>query len=267
MSTLMLERKMNQLLGAAGRKTLVSFHHISTLFAFTVHILRLIVFRPREGRAIVKRIAIEQIYFTAVQALPIIIPIAIIFGSMILIQFSRFSGQLDLGRITVLIILRELGPVITAFLIILRSATAVTTEVSYMNVFHEIDALEMSGIDPLWMVCVPRLMGITTAVICLFIVFDIVAIFGGYAVVWMVTYIYLGEYLLQIADAISAADIIVGIIKAVLFGITITVTCLYHGFNTRKHITQIPVATSQASVQCFLYCIVINLLISMLFYL
>ena len=258
---------MNNFFGAAGRKTIYSFHHITKLFALTYHILRLIIYRPVAGRVTVRKIILEQIYFTAVQALPIIIPIAIILGSMIIIQFSKFSGQIDLGRITALIILRELGPVVTAFLIILRSATAVTTEISYMNVFHEFDALEMSGIDPFWMVCVPRLMGITTAVLCLFIVFDIVAIFGGYAVVWMVTYIYLGDYLLQIANAITAADIAVGIIKAVLFGITITVTCLYHGFNTRKHITQIPVATSRASVQCFIYCIVINLMISILFYL
>ncbi len=258
---------MNHFLGAAGRKTIYSFDHITKLFALTYHILRLISFRPKLGRAVVRRIVLEQIYFTAVQALPIIIPIAIIFGSMIIIQFSKFSGQIDLGRITVLIILRELGPIITAFLIILRSATAVTVEISYMNVFHEIDALEMMGVDPFWMVCVPRLMGITTAVLCLFIVFDIVAIIGGYAVVWMATYINIGGYLLQIADAISAADIIVGIIKAVLFGITITVTCLYHGFNTKTHITQIPVATSRAAVQCFIYCIVIDLMISILFYL
>ena len=258
---------MNNFFGATGRKTIYSFHHITKLFALTYHILRLTIYRPVAGSVTVRKIILEQIYFTAVQALPIIIPIAIILGSMIIIQFSKFSGQIDLGRITALIILRELGPVVTAFLIILRSATAVTTEISYMNVFHEFDALEMSGIDPFWMVCVPRLMGITTAVLCLFIVFDIVAIFGGYAVVWMVTYIYLGDYLLQIANAITAADIAVGIIKAVLFGITITVTCLYHGFNTKKHITQIPVATSRASVQCFIYCIVINLMISILFYL
>jgi phospholipid/cholesterol/gamma-HCH transport system permease protein len=260
-------KMMNQMIGVAGRKTILSFNHITRLFALTHHILRLIFFRPQSGRAVVRRITIEQIYFTAVQALPIIIPVAIIFGSMIIIQFSKFSGQIDLGRITVLIILRELGPIITALLIILRSATAVTIEISYMNVFHEIDAIEMAGIDPFWTVCVPRLVGITTAILCLFIVFDIVAIIGGYAVVWIATYIYLGDYLLQIANAISAADIIVGIIKAVLFGITITVTCLYHGFNTRKHITQIPVATSRASVQCFLYCIIINVIISTLFYL
>ena len=258
---------MNQWIGAVGRQTIYSFNQITQLFALTHHILRLIFFRPKFGRAVVRRIILEQIYFTAVQALPIIVPIAVIFGSMIIVQFSKFSGQIDLGRITVLIILREFGPIITAFLIILRSATAVTIEISYMNVFHEIDALEMAGVDPFYTVCVPRMVGITTAVLCLFIVFDLVAIFGGYAVIWMGSYIYLGDYLIQIANAISAADIIVGIIKAVVFGITITATCLYHGFKTRKHITQIPVATSQASVQCFLYCIVINVMISTLFYL
>jgi phospholipid/cholesterol/gamma-HCH transport system permease protein len=258
---------MNHLLGATGKKTFHAFNHISRLFALTHHMLRLVFFRPKTGRVVVKRIVLEQIYFTAVQALPIIVPIALILGSMIIIQFSKFTGQINLGRITVLIILRELGPVITAFLIILRSATAVTIEISYMNVFHEMDALEMLGVDPFWVVCVPRLIGITTAVLCLFIVFDIVAILGGYAVVWMVTYINLGDYLLQIANAISGADIVVGIIKAVLFGITITVTCLYHGLNTHGHITQIPVATSRAAVQCFVYCIIINVCISILFYL
>ncbi len=136
-----------------------------------------------------------------------------------------------------------------------------------MNVFNEMDALEMSGLDPLWVICVPRLVGITSAILCLFIVFDIVAIVGGYAIVWIITYINLGEYLLQIANAISVADITVGIIKALLFGITITVTCLYHGFRTQRHITQIPVAASKASVQCFIYCLIISATISVLFYL
>ena len=100
-----------------------------------------------------------------------------------------------------------------------------------------------------------------------FIVFDITAIVGGYALVWLVTYINLGDNLFQIAKTISAADIIVGIIKAVLFGISITVICLYHGFKTKRHTTQIPVAASKASLQCFGSCLVISATISALFYL
>jgi len=258
---------MQTMIGSVGRQTLHSFNRVATLLTFAYKILRLLIFPPKLGMAMVRRNTLEQVYFTAVQALPTILSIAILIGAMIIVQFSKFSGQYDLGRITVLIIVRELGPILTAFLIILRSATAVTIEISYMNAFNEMDALEMAGIDPLWVICVPRLVGITSAILCLFIVFDIAAIVGGYAVVWIITYIHLGDYLLQIANAISIADITVGIIKAIFFGITITVTCLYHGFRTQRHITQIPVAASKASVQCFIYCLIISATISVLFYL
>jgi phospholipid/cholesterol/gamma-HCH transport system permease protein len=258
---------MQTIIGAIGRRALHSFNQIATLFTFAYQILHTIVFPPKKGMFLVRRIALEQVYFTAVQTLPIIILFAILIGSMVIIQFSRFTGETPLGNIMILIFIRDLGPTLTALLIILRSATAVTIEISYMNVFNEMDALEMSGLDPLWVICVPRLVGITSAILCLFIVFDITAIMGGYAVVWLFTNINLGDNLFQLANTISAADIIVGIIKAILFGITITVICLYHGFKTKKHITQIPVAASTASVQCLGSCLIISATISALFYL
>jgi len=156
--------KMAHLLGHIGRKTINSANHILNLFALTFRILKLISKRPKAGRTIVRRAIFEQIYFTCVQALPIIIPIALIVGSMLIIQFTKFSAVYDLGKTTVLLIVRELGPMITAFLVILRSATAVTVEISYMNVLHEIESIEMAGVDPMLVICLPRLVGITSAV-------------------------------------------------------------------------------------------------------
>ena len=250
-----------------GRRTIRSFNHVTTLLTFASILLRMLFRRPAEGRTLVRRIALEQIFFTAVQALPVIIPIALIIGSAMIIQFSRLSTQYDLGNIAVILIVRELGPAITAFLIILRSATAVTIETGYMKVLHEIDALEMSGINIVWFVCIPRLVGITTAILCLFVVFDIVAIIGGYAVVWTITYLPVGNFLRQIAGAVTVSGIAVGLLKAVCFGITITATSTYHGLKVGSHITEIPVAASRAAVECFFYCLVINVTISALFYL
>ena len=250
-----------------GRRTIRSFNHVTTLLTFASILLRMLFRRPAEGRTLVRRIALEQIFFTAVQTLPVIIPIALIIGSAMIIQFSRLSTQYDLGNIAVILIVRELGPAITAFLIILRSATAVTIETGYMKVLHEIDALEMSGINIVWFVCIPRLVGITTAILCLFVVFDIVAIIGGYAVVWTITYLPVGNFLRQIAGAVTVSGIVVGLLKAVCFGITITVTSTYHGLKVGRHITEIPVAASRAAVECFFYCLVINVTISALFYL
>lgn len=257
---------MDQVTGFIGRKAISSFNHILSLFALTFRIFALIASRPREGRVFVRRIIVQQLYFTAVQALPVLIPIALLMGAMVIIQFARLSGQYDFGRISVLLIVRELGPIITALLVILRSATAVTIEVSYMRVLNELDAIEMIGIDPIQIVCLPRLIGITSAIMGLFVIFDLVSILGGYAIVWMSTHIPMSNFLHQIAKAITGTDILVGAIKAVLFGITITVTCLYRGFEMKQRITEVPVATSKSAIECFLYCLVVNVFISTLFY-
>jgi phospholipid/cholesterol/gamma-HCH transport system permease protein len=258
---------MQRIVGHIGRKALNSILHILDLLAFTYKIITLALLNPREGRALIGRVIVQQLYFTAIQALPVIVPIALLVGSAIIIQFARLSGQYDFGRLSVLIIVREVGPIITAMMVILRSATAVTIEISYMRVLHELDAVEMNGIDPIRIVCVPRMIGITAALLGLFIVFDLVSIMGGYAVVWLITYIPMGGYLHQIAKAITISDITVGIIKAVLFGMTITVTCLYRGFEMKRQITEVPVATSRSAVECFLYCLIINAFISVIFYL
>ncbi|MDP2646958.1 MAG: ABC transporter permease [Desulfobacterales bacterium] len=258
---------MVHITGYAGRHTIRYVNHILDLFALNFRICRLLFIRQRYGRTLVRRVALEQVYFTCVQALPIIIPIALIIGSMMLIQFSKVSGQYDLGKTTVLLIVRELGPVVTALLVILRSATAVTIEISYMNVLNEVDALEMAGMDPLRIIGLPRMIGIVSALLCLFVIFDLIAIIGGYAVAWMITYISMGDFLAQIAKAITLTDITVGIVKALFFGITITVTCIYHGLSIPQNMmTRIPMKTSRAAVDCFFYCLLINVAISVAFY-
>lgn len=258
---------MKQWTGYIGRQTIDSFNRMLDQFAFSYRILSLLFIRPKTGSALVQRVIIEQIYFTAVQALPILIPTALFIGCIQIFQWTKLYGQVGLEKTIIILVIREVGPLITAFLVILRSATAVTVEISYMNVLNEIDALEMAGIDPLRIVCLPRLVGITTAILSLFIVFDVVSVFGGYTVLWVTTHIPLGNFLSQIAKAISATDIWIGFLKAVCFGFTITVISLYHGFGTQRQITRVPMATSRASVNCFLYCLVVDIFISALFYL
>ncbi len=258
---------MGSLTGYIGRKTLKFVNYVLDLLAFTYKLVGLSFNFPHTGRVLAGRIIVEQIYFTAVQALPVLIPISLITGSMIIIQLSMLSGQVDLGKIAVLLILREIGPMLTAIIVILRSATAVTIEISYMKVLHEIDALEMSGIDPMIVVCYPRFIGITSAILSLYVVFGMFAITGGWFIAWVGAYFPVGGFFQQIAKAVSVADIAVGLIKAFCFGVAITVTCLYHGFEYKEQITQVPVATSRSSIECFLFCLIVNILISVVFYL
>jgi phospholipid/cholesterol/gamma-HCH transport system permease protein len=257
---------MNSLTGYIGKKTLAYVDHLLNLAAFACNLWMILLTSPFKGRAVVRWGVVEQVYFTAVQALFLIIPLSLLTGSMMLIQFAKFSAQVDLGKLMIILVIREIGPVITAMLVVLRSATAVAIEIGYMNVLKEVDSLEMAGIDPLRLLAIPRFVGITSAIVCLFIVFDLVAIFGGYGIVRLTSDVPVNNYLSQMAEAITGADIVVGIVKALCFGVVISVITLYHGFDAQKRITSIPKLTSTAAIECFFYCIFINLFISGIFY-
>jgi len=254
-------------IGYIGRRTLAFGDQFLVLAAMGYRLACLGCRRPPEGRAMVRKVIIEQIYFTAVQALPLIIPIALLIGSVLIVQFALLGGQYDTGKMMVLLVIRELGPMITALIVILRSATSVTIELSYMSVGREIEAIELAGIDPMRILCVPRLIGITTAVFSLFLVFGLLAIAGGYGLVWVGTYVPVGNFYSQVSQALTATDLVVGGIKAMVFGVTITIISIYHGLVTRDQITQIPQATSRAAVQSFFFCLAWNAFISLVFYL
>ena len=257
---------MNHLTGYIGRQTLGLMDYILNLSAFTGRLLQMLIQKPGAGRKVVRWAMVEQIYFTGVQALPIVIPLALVTGSILISRITWVSEDYNLGKIVLIIIVRELGPMVTAVLVILRSASAVTIEISYMNILNEIHAIEMAGIDPLRLLGLPRLIGITTSIFCLFIVFDLVSIVGGYMVIWACTYLPMGNFLIQIGKAITVADIAVGIVKALSFGVIITVVSLYHGFAEKNQITRIPPVTARAAVECFGFCLGANLVISFLFY-
>lgn len=257
---------MLQLTGYIGRRFLKTLDHLLEQLVFACHLFALLFQRHKSGRVLVRRFTFEQIYFTGFQALPEIVPVALIIGSAIIIVFSNVSSQYDLGKIVVMLLVREIGPLVTALIVILRTATAVTVEIGYMKVLHEIDAIEMAGIDPLRIVCLPRFIGITTAILCLIVVCDMVALFGGYAIVRVLTQVAVGDLIRQIANAITLIDISVGLLKGICFGITITTICLYQGLGTRMQIIEIPARTSKVAVESFFYCLVVDILISILFY-
>jgi len=111
------------------------------------------------------------------------------------------------------------------------------------------------------------LLRIDVNALCLFVIFDLIAVIGGYLIVWIFTYMPISNLFGQIEAAITFTDILVGIIKALCFGLSITVICLYHGFKTNLKITGIPAQTSKVAVECFFSCLVIDVIISVLFYL
>ncbi len=260
---------MSSLVEAFGRRTINSINHLLDLLAFTYRLISIALKRPKAGRRLVLKFTLEQIYFTAVQALPVLVFVSLITGSMMVIQFVKYfamvEGEYILGDLIVILVVRELGPLFTALIVILRSAVAVTVEASYMTISGEFDAIEMQGMSPLYLICLPRLVGITVAMLSLFLIFDMVAIIGGYGVAWIAD-VPVKDFLQKVGKAVSVTDITVGIVKAIFFGFTIAVTSLYHGFHVKEGVTQVPSETSKAAIECLLYCMFVNIIISVIFY-
>lgn len=247
------------------------FDYPFILSALFYRILKTILTKAGQGHKIIIKIIVQQLYFSAVEVLLLLGIIGIIFGALVIIQslaqLSKVGISEALGQFLVVIVIRELGPMIAAVIVILYSGTAMATEVGYMTVLGDIRAIVMRGIDPIHFVAVPRLIGITIAMICLLIYFDVVALLGGFIVSWLLTGIPFYTFILGVAESIGASDIIIGFIKAIFFAAIIVVVCVYRGFQVGGKITRLPRAISKSSMDCFISLLVVDLIISGIFYL
>ena len=257
--------------GSCGRWFLQKLNGLAELFGFLVVCLKT-AFRFRyTGQRVMVRTFIQQLYFTGVQSLELICFIALLFGGLVVIQgiaqLTRVGSREALASLLTVVIIREAGPLITAVVVILRSGSAIAIEMGYMTVLNEIESIEMQGIDPLHLLGTPRLVGVTIAVICLIVFFNVVSIFGGFIAAWSLVDIPFWALFDEVAREVDGIDIIVGSVKAVVFGTAIALICMYHGFRTGRAITDIPPQVSNAMVDCFIFCTFCNVLISGLFYL
>lgn len=178
---------------------------------------------------------------------------------------ARLGSLEVLSYLLIISLVRELGPLLTAIVVILRSGSAIALEIGYMNVLGETEGLEMQGIPTLHFLCIPRLLGVSVAVICLIIIFDLVAIAGGFFALWAYQGINVWSFLYNLAVTIRRTDFLIVLTKSLCFGLTIPVVCLYNGFMAYGSITTVPPRVSRALVDCLIYCVFFNVTISVIF--
>lgn len=259
------------MVGSWGRWLLEKIKRVADVFGFFVVCLKTAFRDRRVGRRLMARTFVQQLYFTGVQSLELICFIAALVGGLVVIQgisqLTRVGSREALGSLLTVVIIREVGPLLTAIIVTLRSGSAIAIEMGYMTVLGEIESVEMQGIDPLHLLAIPRLVGVTVAVVCLIVFFNVVSIFGGFVAAWALVDVSFWTLFADLAREVDGVDIIVGTVKAVVFGLTIALVCMYYGFKTGQAITNIPPQVSRAMVDCFISCIVLNVAISAIFYL
>src|SRR5262249_15806920 len=149
-------------------------------------------------------------------------------------NLALLGGGSMIGNLMIMIIFREVAPLLTALIVIARSGTAVASEIGSMRVHHEIDALEVMGIDPLSFIVFPRLVGGIISVLCLGIYFVLVAILGGYVVTCLVNDLAFSFYTDSLAAAFTKEDAIVFLIKNCFSGAIIFINSCHQGMLVQR---------------------------------
>jgi len=217
-----------------------------------------------------RKTLIMQIYFTFLEALLLSSLLALGIGAVVNMIGIPFLASLSRERLIytllILIITRELGPLLTAFIIIARSATAIATEIAGMVISHEIEAYISIGADPIEYLAVPRFLGVTISLFMLNIFFNIFGLAGSYAVAQFFTPLPASVYFGYLLESLTLPDLLISVIKSIVFGIIISVVALTRGLAVDRASTEIPVAGLKAVGASFGWCIILDALLSGLYY-
>ena len=178
---------------------------------------------------------LKQILFVGARSILVIITAGLFVGMVIALQFYdtlvRFGSVSLLGSAVGLSLIRELGPVLTALMVIGRTGSAMCAEIGIMRVDNQIDALECMAIDPYRYLISPRILAGVFCVPILTAIFIVVGIFGGYFVGVILFDVSAGSYFQNMNDTVLNRDLLMGFIKSIIFGLLIVWISCEKGFN------------------------------------
>ena len=216
------------------------------------------------------KILIMQILFTFVEALGVSALLALGIGAAVNIIgipfLSSISQEQLIYSLLITIITRELGPLLIAFIIIARSATAIATEIAGMVISHEVEAYISVGVDPIEHLAVPRFLGVTISLFMLNIFFNIFGLAGSYAVAQIFNPMPASVYFGYLLEKLTMSDLLISIVKSIGFGIIISLVAVNRGLEVERASTEVPVAGLKAVGSCFAWVISLDILLSALYY-
>jgi len=246
-----------------GLKAVAKRDEIKSFFRFMTICFKGIFSGSFFNRAVFD-ILIIQIYFTAYELLGLFLLLSVVYGSIfigIVLQTVKSLGLVQyLGDIIMGIVVLEMAPLVTVFLMALRSSSAVNAEIAVMKANHELDALQAFKIDPMEYLFVPRVISFMLSVTILSAIFSIVVLFSGFVFTKIIFQMSAGMYTDLIARSVSLTDLLVMFFKSLTFGFLISVIPIYHGWNTKYQVTAIPVAVLRGMMSVFMAIILVEVI-------
>jgi phospholipid/cholesterol/gamma-HCH transport system permease protein len=209
------------------------------------------------------------VYFSGTTATGGIVLRGAFLGTLIIVYVIEVLGaDAELAvKMLLWVVLREVGPMIAAILVIQRSGTAIATELALKEISGEIASLKRMRIDPHDYLVVPRVHAMALSLAALTLYVQLIAVGGGMVLSSMIIMIPLDEMLTVFFELASPLDLVYSMVKSLMFGGAIAVVACYHGLHPGgRSINAVPRAAIRAVTEALLAVMLINLLFAYLVY-
>jgi phospholipid/cholesterol/gamma-HCH transport system permease protein len=229
--------------------------------------------RPQNWTRAVRNVFAEQVLAIGVEPVLFVCGVATLVGISVVVQLAFWTGQAGqsqlLGPLLVAVVAREVGPLLTNIIVIVRSSSAMATELGVLKISGEIHALQTQGVDPFLQVVMPRVLAMGVATLCLNITFLLVAFASGYLFgawlgkgsrdVWF--------FASTVLNALRPEDILSILAKSILPALFTSASCCLGGLGAGESFGDLPRATQQALTRSVAGLFVISAVVSLLTYL
>jgi len=255
---------------SVGEATIDGLAYVGGLARLTVDAAGAIFTDPGRVRKLRWHRAVHQARSVGVEALPIVSLISFFVGLILALQGAyelRKLGALQLVASAVAIsMIRELGPLMTAIVVIGRSGSAFAAEIGTMKVNEEIDALETMAMEPVRYLVAPKFVAMLVMVPCLTTWADLMGVVGGGLFGVTNAGFTWGTYFQATLDALDVRDLMTGLVKSVMFAIVITAVGCQEGFSTGLGSEEVGRSTTSAVVKSIFLVILVDLVFTAIFY-
>lgn len=214
--------------------------------------------------------ALHQIEFVAWQSAPVVI-FSVCFAAMVTIMESSYHMKLVIHNdalvpgFAALLILRELGAVVSSLLLTSRVGAGLAAEVGSMQITEQIDALKMLGIDPYRFLVAPRLIACVVGGLVLSIIANLVCLYCAMLVSEVRLGYSVGTFLMAMRTFVHFNDIIFASIKGACFGAAIPLVSCFFGFRCKSGAEGVGQATTNSVVVASVAIIVMDFVLSYIF--
>jgi phospholipid/cholesterol/gamma-HCH transport system permease protein len=246
-----------------GRLIFRFLYTLQGVGAFALITLGVMISKFGRASEVIRPLIRREISRSGVRLLPLFIFLSAALGLLVIGQtvswLSRVGAVDLLGTVMVVVIVRELGPLLTALLVLARIGTANVVELGTARATGEVEALEALGVDPVHYLVVPRVVGMALGTFSLTVYLILGSLISGY--VWAFLQdvpLRPEQYLDQLAASLTWIDFAFLALKTFGFGTLIAMVTCYHGLAQPLRLEEVSNAAVRAVAQAVVGCVLLD---------